>query len=118
MRSLAILARVGADPRGSRRRLRPWRRLAVPERLEDRAVPGGSLLELLLGVPLATPFLGLTSADGNPEEALEPPGLNARRQEHLWALAELRSDSPLMDDVLDEVRRVLTISSAEAEVTE
>ena len=112
MRFLAILGRGGTERRGSRRRLRPWRPLTMPERLEDRALPGGSLLGLLFGVPLAEPFLGSVWADGNPLGSDDLPGVNARRREHLAALEGLQRDRLLADELFGEVRRLVQIAGA------
>jgi len=84
----------------------------MPERLEDRALPGGSLLGLLFGVPLAEPFLGSVWADGNPLGSDDLPGVEGRRREHLAALEGLQRDRLLADELFGEVRRLVDIAGA------
>ncbi len=89
----------------------------MPEVLEIRATPGGSLLEVLLGAPLITPLLGSLWADDAFLAAslgVEPlSGLTAPRREELAAIAELRGDPAAPDCVLGELRSLLSIASAD-----
>ena len=102
----------GTAGRASRRGLSRFRHLAVPERLEDRATPGGSLLELLLGVPLATPFLDSTWGDGNPSGIDETPEDARAKRARFSDVTELRWNGETRMDLLGEIRGLMTISSA------
>ncbi len=70
------LIRFTAVCRNSRR-TQParFRRLTAPETLEIRAIPGGSLLELLFGAPLISPFFALLGADSDPHGTRDLPSL-------------------------------------------
>jgi hypothetical protein len=94
-----------------------FRRLTVPETLETRATPGGSVAELVFG-PLASLLLGSAWADGTPLGSDELPGQSTRRQDRLTALTELRQDNVAFDSVLGELRRLTDIVSADRAVTE
>ena len=67
------------------RRTQParFRRLTAPEALEVRAIPGGSLLELLFGAPLINPFFALLGADSDLQDTRESPGLASRSEDRL-----------------------------------
>ncbi len=107
---------------GGRRRwpscFHEYRRLAAPERLELRATPGGSLLEILLGVPIWSPLMGWSRADENALIDGVLPALAARKKERLTALAELRQDSQSLGAVMGELRTLLDIASADRQVAE
>ncbi len=89
----------------------------MPEVLEIRATPGGSLLEVLLGTPLITPLLGSLWADdallGPSLSVDELSGLTAPRREELAAISRLRGDPAALDCVLGELRSLLSITSAD-----
>ena len=69
--------------------LRGCRRLTAPEALEIRAIPGGSLLELLFGAPLINPFFALLGADSDLQDTRESPGLTSRSEDRLIRLTEV-----------------------------
>jgi len=81
-------------------------------------VPGGSLLEVLLGAPLLSPFMGSLWADTNPLGSDELPGLSLRKKDRLSALGELRQDSFALDEVMGEMRSLMGIASADRTMTD
>ncbi|MHB0956429.1 MAG: Ig-like domain-containing protein [Pirellulaceae bacterium] len=92
------------------------RRLRAPEVLETRALPGGNLLEFLLGAPLPASDLTELWADGGVRRAHALRRLAARSE---WtALATAREEKSAFDSLWDECRDLLQILSADEKMTE
>jgi len=108
----------GIGRRTLRRPTKRFRRLTVPEPLEDRALPGGSLLELLLGAPLLSPFLGSSWADGGLTPSNDLPDLEARARNRTAAFHELLANPHALEQTVTEVRNLVQIASTQAQAAD
>ena len=108
----------GAWWRTLRRPGKRFRRLCVPEPLEHRALPGGSLLELLLGAPLLSPFLDSSWADEDPSPAADVLAAGALARKRMSTLDELLANPAALEQTVAEVRNLVQIAQAEAQAAD
>jgi hypothetical protein len=92
--------------------------LTAPEALEIRAIPGGSLLELLFGAPLINPFFALLGADRDLLDTRESPGLTAGSEGRLVHVPKWREEGTALDSIWDDFHDLLQIISADGRLTD
>jgi len=108
----------GTGRRTQRRPAKRFRRLTVPEPLEDRALPGGSLLELLLGAPLVSPFFDSLWAHVGRSRSDDLPDIEARARNRTSALRELLANPHALEQTVAEVRNLVQIASSQAQAAD
>lgn len=93
-----------------RPRFSRFRCLSTPEGLEPRAVPGGSLLEILLGLPLIAPLFDSFSPVDASRNGDKLPARPLAGEDQL---TEIRYDAMHPDAAAREMRSFLQIASVE-----
>ncbi|MGQ9574251.1 MAG: Ig-like domain-containing protein [Thermoguttaceae bacterium] len=86
--------------------------------MEDRAAPGGGILEILLGLPPLSPFRGSYWADTLLGDEEVPPEITWRSKDRLSALAGLPDEAEPFASVLSVVRTLAHRASGSQEVAD